>query len=442
VIGAGGLIERRRVSAGARVRAAQLRQWSGVGGLAGVLAFALVISLRAAAAPTHVVPSSRVGFPGWLAGPLPGRGDTLHWDEFAWLLIGLSVCYLVVLACADALSPRLVVGVSIATVAVFALAPPILSGDVFGYIDWARMSVLKGLDPYSHGSIAAPHDAVYPYMMWRDNLPSPYGPLFTLFSYVTVPLGVPAALWFFKAVGGLAAVGCIALTAAIARELRRPVAPAVAFVGLNPLLLAYAVGGAHNDLIMLLLVLTGVYLAVRGRAFAGAAALVPAAAVKIAGGIALPFMLLGSGDRRAAIKGVLAAVAAVAVVVLVGFGSHPFGFLTTVREQQDQVALFSVPSRVGHWLGYGGITSGIRVVAIVLLVGTVAAMLWLAWRGYDWLAAAGWSTLALLVASAWILPWYTVWLLPFAALSRDRLLKLAALGLAAFVIGVRLNIWL
>ncbi|MFL5913738.1 MAG: glycosyltransferase 87 family protein [Gaiellaceae bacterium] len=437
-MGAGGLIQR----APARVRVAQLRPFVGMAGLAGVLAFGLVIALRASAAPSHIVPSSRVGFPGWLAGPLPGTGPTMHWDEFAWLLIGLSVSYLVVLACAEALSPRLVLAVCLTAVALFTLAPPILSGDIFGYVDWARMAVLHGFDPYTHGSAAAPHDPVFRYMMWHDNLPSPYGPLFTLFSYLTVPLGVPAAMWFFKAVTGLAACGCLVLTAAIARRLERSPAPAVAFVGLNPLFLTYAVGGGHNDLLMLVVVLAGVYLAVSGRAAAGAGALVPAAAIKLSGGFALPFMLLGSRDRRGALKGVVVALAAVGVVVLIGFGSHPLGFLSTVHQQQDMVALFSVPSRVGHWLGFGGLTAGIRAAAIVLLLGTVLAMLWRTWRGYDWIAATGWSTLALLVASAWILPWYTVWLLPFAALSRERLLKLGAIGLGAFVIGVRLNIWL
>src|SRR4051794_40161991 len=437
-MGAGGLIQR----APARVRVAQLRPFIGMAGMAGSLAFGLLIALRTSAAPSHVVPSSRAGFPGWLSGPLPGSGPSLQWHEFSLLLIGVSACYLVVLACADTLSPRLVLAVCFSAVAVFTLAPPILSGDIFGYVDWARMSVLHGLDPYTHGSLATPHDPVFKYMMWRDNLPSPYGPLFTLFSYVSVPLGVPAAMWFFKAAAGLAACGCLALTAAIARRLERPAATAVAFVGLNPLFLAYAVGGGHNDLLMLVVVLAGVYLAVSGRPAAGAGALVPAAAIKVSGGFALPFMLLGSRERRAAIKGVLIALAVVGVVVLIGFSSHPLGFLTTVREQQDRVALFSVPSQVGHWLGLGGITGGIRAVAIVLVVGTVALMLWRTWRGYDWIAATGWSTLALLVASAWILPWYTVWLLPFAALSRERLLKLGAIGLGAFVIGVRLNIWL
>src|SRR3954462_6212812 len=169
---AGGLMQR----APARVRVAQLRPFIGMAGLAGTLAFGLVIALRASAAPSHVVPSSRAGVPGWLSGPLPGSGPTLQWHEFSLLLIGLSACYLVVLACADTLSPRLVLAVCFVAVAVFTLAPPLLSGDIFGYIDWARMAMLKGLDPYTHGSLSAPHDPVFKYMMWRGDTPTPPRP--------------------------------------------------------------------------------------------------------------------------------------------------------------------------------------------------------------------------------------------------------------------------
>ena len=49
---------------------------------------------------------------------------------------------------------------------------------------------------------------------------------------------------------------------------RSPVA-AVAFVGLNPLFLVYGLGGQHNDVFMMLLVLTGVYLMLRSREGAG-----------------------------------------------------------------------------------------------------------------------------------------------------------------------------
>ena len=69
------------------------------------------------------------------------------------------------------------------------LAPPLFSGDVFGYIGFARLDVLHGLSPYVHTAAAAPHDAIYHLLGWT-NLTTPYGPLFTLLSEALVPLGI------------------------------------------------------------------------------------------------------------------------------------------------------------------------------------------------------------------------------------------------------------
>ena len=53
-----------------------------------------------------------------------------------------------------------------------------------------------------------PHDAVFAFMRWRGDLPSPYGPLFTLASYALAPLSVAASLWVLK---GAAAVASLAI---------------------------------------------------------------------------------------------------------------------------------------------------------------------------------------------------------------------------------------
>ena len=58
------------------------------------------------------------------------------------------------------------------------------------------------------------------------------------------------------------------------------------------------------------------------------------------------------------------------------------------------------------------------------------------------LVAAGWGTFALLVTTSWLLPWYVVWLLPIASMTGDRKLRLATLAMSAFVIGMRLPLWL
>ena len=71
------------------------------------------------------------------------------------------------------------------------LGPPLVSQDVFGYLGYARLGALHGLDPYSHIPAEAPGDAIFPFVGWPFKH-SPYGPLFTLGSYALAPLGWPA----------------------------------------------------------------------------------------------------------------------------------------------------------------------------------------------------------------------------------------------------------
>ena len=62
------------------------------------------------------------------------------------------------------------------------LGPPLISQDVFGYLAFARMGALHGLDPYTHVAAEAPADAIFQFVGWPFQH-SPYGPLFTLASY-------------------------------------------------------------------------------------------------------------------------------------------------------------------------------------------------------------------------------------------------------------------
>src|SRR6185436_6290716 len=78
-------------------------------------------------------------------------------------------------------SARLAIAAIVAAHVVFLLAPPLFSADVFAYVDYARLAVVHGLDPYVHGAADAPLDPVVPFVRWRD-VASPYGPLFTLLS--------------------------------------------------------------------------------------------------------------------------------------------------------------------------------------------------------------------------------------------------------------------
>jgi hypothetical protein len=405
--------------------------------LAGIVAAGVLLCLRAAAARSGLIPASWHGMPGWMAGPLPGIGAGLTSGTFAPLFLAMCACYAAALVLWRALDARLALAAIVALHVVFMLAPPLLSSDVFGYVDWARLGALHGLNPYAHGSLAAPHDPAFAFFRWRTHMPSPYGPVFTLASYATAPLGVAGAFWAFKVAAAAASLGCVALTASCARRLGGDPLRAAVFVGLNPLVLVWAVGGAHNDLIATVVVLGGVRLALGGRERGGAAALVAAAAVKASAGIVLPYAVLGARGRRRTLAAAIGAGLVVAAASLAVFGGDLAGVVRANRDQQHLVANTSVPNELGRLLGAGGITPAIRAVALAVLVATVAWTLVRAWRGAEWVACAGWATLALIVCSAWVMPWYAVWLLPLAAIARDRRLALATLALCAYLVAVR-----
>ena len=84
-----------------------------------------------------------------------------------------------------------------------------------------------------------------------------------------------ASFWTLKVLLALASLATIALVWRCARLLGRDPVAAVAFVGLNPIVLVWGLGGDHNDFLMLLCIVLGFYLLLLGRARAAAAAARP-----------------------------------------------------------------------------------------------------------------------------------------------------------------------
>ncbi|HEY1539769.1 MAG TPA: glycosyltransferase family 87 protein [Solirubrobacteraceae bacterium] len=398
---------------------------------------AVLVSLLLAAGGStqrlaYFIPASRLAFPEWLRGPLSELELSLTPAVAATLLVVLCGCYAVALTRAREIGLRSAVLAIVAAHAAFTLAAPLYSADVFSYLDYARLGVLHGMSPYLHGAVAAPHDAVMPYVRWRD-VATPYGPLFTIATYPLAWLGVPAAFWTLKLLAGAASLGCIALVARIARQVRRPVVPAVLFVGLNPIVLAYGVGGGHNDFFAVLLMLGGVSLALDRRDDGASAGFVLAAAVKAPAGLALAFLLIARRSRRGIAIAVLTALA-VAGIGALAFGASELTIVDQLAGQQKMVAILSVPNTLGALLGLGGITGGLRILDAIALCGGMGLLAWRTWHGADWLASTGWATLLVLLTSAWLLPWYLVWLLPITALAGDERLRTATLMLTAFVV--------
>jgi hypothetical protein len=423
--------------------AALARRILGLAALAGMAAASLAIVAGAQSGLGILVPAAKLRYPGWLHGPLAGLELDLTPGGLAWLLLAMCACYLLALACADSIPIRAGLAAVAGLHLLFVLAPPLLSSDVFGYIDLGRLGAVHGIDPYSTAHTVLPKDDVYLYRRWRSDLPSPYGPLFVGAMYPLGALGVPAALWSLKAIFGAASLGIAGLVWRCARRLGRDPLPAVLFLGLNPILLLWGVGGAHNDFLFVLALMGAIALSLEGRERLSGAALAAGAAIKASSGVPLLFLLAGARERKQALAGALVTGALAGVFALIVFGTDVVRMLTSLRDQQSAVALFSIPNQVGEWLGFGGLTAGIRTLAVVLLAGSLVWLLRRTWRGeLPWFEGAAWATAVLLVTSAWLLPWYLVWLLPLAALSADRRLRLAALAIGAFVVYTRADLWL
>ncbi|MCW2955126.1 MAG: hypothetical protein JWQ48_4296, partial [Conexibacter sp.] len=252
-----------------------------------------LIALHGGHRGSFLLPAARNAYPDWLHGGLPVLGARLPSSSFGLLMLAMVAAYAIAVAGANRVRGRWPFAVAGAALLLATLAPPLLSADVFGYLAWARLGV-RGIDPYSHAAIAVGvGDPVRPFQLYHSGT-SPYGPLFTLASYALAPLGVGPAFWVLKAVAGLAALGSVALLARAARALERPPARGALVFALNPLVLVYAVAGAHNDLLLCAVVAAALLAFAHGRERGAAAGVVLAAGIKASAALALPFLIAGA----------------------------------------------------------------------------------------------------------------------------------------------------
>jgi hypothetical protein len=334
---------------------------------------------------------------------------------------------------------------------IFACLPPLLSHDVYSYVDYARLGVLHGLDPYVHPPSSAPTDAAFAHVTWTETT-SAYGPLFTLSTYPLAWLPVEAAVYVLKATSAAAVLGIAVLVARLAP--RRGIDPtrAAAFVALNPLVLVHVVGGPHNDSIAVLLMILGIAAVLTARELSAGAALLAAALTKATAGLIFPFALLATAKSPPTglkvayrttfrpmgrlLLGAAGAMVVIGVAGWLGVGWDWLHAFTLAGENQGRTSYMSLPITTARLTGLDPDTT--RLAFGVLFAALVAYLLTWTARGGDWLRASAWAMTGLLIATAWLLPWYLLWPLPLAALSRDRLLQLLILGLTAYQLGARI----
>lgn len=310
---------------------------------------------------------------------------------------------------------------------------PLGSADVYSYAcqGWVQQA---GGDPYAAGVAGSgcPWLAAVA-TSWVD-APAPYGPLFLLLAGAAAAVG-GTSLDLVVAGLRVIAVAGLALTAvgvpALARRAGVDPARAVWLVLASPLVLVHLVSGAHNDALLIGLIVTGLA-AVRGRtalALAGAGVLLGlAVSVKATALVVVPFAVLAAVPPGSALRTLVRPAlliggglvgAAALVSVLSGRG---LGWVAGLLRSGDTVAWTSpstavglsvetLARRAGADVEAVGVT---RVLGLVVLAVVLVALWWRARRG-DALTGAGLALAATVLCAPVFHPWYATW--PLAVLA-------------------------
>lgn len=367
--------------------------------------------------------------PASLAGPLHDIGFSLTLGEAIAVLILLVLTYLLVLRRCEHVPLRVVIWSIVAFNVIVLLGPPLFSSDVFSYQAYARMFAVYHTNPYVHTPIYTLYldHSLLPYVAqrWNDT-PTVYGPLFTLLSSAFASSSVAFSEFAFKLIAAASSGGTVWLIWRSARLREVDAKRAIAFFGLNPMVTLYAVGGGHNDMLMLLLTTGGLYALLIRRDEMSGALMAAGAAIKLTGAIVLPFAFVSDlrsqmgGRRRALVLGAAAVSVVIAAASAVFFGWGILRLPGTLQRVQALGAWWSIPGALFHAAGVR-VTSAVRTGFDVCLGGIVLWLLYRVWRGcLDWIDGAAWATFAVLITAWYLLPWYACWMMPLVALSRSR----------------------
>jgi alpha-1,6-mannosyltransferase len=277
-----------------------------------------------------------------LGTPPPALDRTLFTVLFRLFLGTAWLGYLLVLGAglsgASLRAGRVVPVIGILALILAVACPPSLSTDSYAYVGHARLHVLHGLNPYMHSltELGSLGDPTAQYV--KVDMASVYGPIWTYFSAALVFLLRPAGLWWqvvmMKLIGAAALVGA----ALAGRKVADRFEPgrgelALLAIGLNPLFLIEGPGNAHNDLLMMGLLLAGAGLLLAKRELSGALLIGLSVGIKLLPIAVAPWIALDNPRalpraqalRRSAAKVLLLLAPTVLGFVPLWQGSDTFG---------------------------------------------------------------------------------------------------------------------
>jgi alpha-1,6-mannosyltransferase len=333
------------------------------------------------------------------------------------------------------------------------LAPVLFSRDVFSYISLSRLGP-AGINPYEEGTGAL-------FTAWLDgadrmwyHTPSPYGPLWTMVSSIVFHLTAAdpvSALMAFRLLALLGLGLMIVFLPRLAEITGADPGRATWLAVLNPLVLFHVSASAHNDALMVGLLIAGMTLAMTHHAVAAVILVSAAGAIKAPALLALPFVGLAVVGRDAPPASVLAVwtrVAAIAAGTVTGatlVSTYGFGWLGNLAAPTKVDTWLSPVTALGRTLGLvleratpvsgDDVLTAARVVGVLVSLGLVAYLA-LTYRRRPVMHGVALAMLALVMLGPVMHPWYLLWVLPLVALLplKHRARRLAVVSSIGFAI--------
>lgn len=359
-----------------------------------------------------------------LAGPVLAGGPVKWWFHPA-IGGGVAIFYAGIVAMVGAwlalgrrsLTTRRVWMVGAVWCAPLFLTAPLFSQDVYSYLAQGTL-VHLGIDPYTQApAVLAQHghahalSAVDPF--WRHTT-TPYGPLFLWIVSAFTGTSSVVGVLLIRALGLIGFALLAVFVPRLATALGADPGRATWLVLLSPLVLLQLVAAAHNDLLMIGLLVAGIALAVERAPVPAIALCALAATIKLPAAAAIPFILAAQADRRTAIRGVLIA-AGVVVAVSLASGLGLGWISSSVFSTPEKVRLAITPATALGWtvaqivpVGARGLESAVAAVAFAISVLFGLVLLWRT-RPHNMVRYLGLALVAVAICGPAAWPWYLTW---------------------------------
>ncbi|WP_396915571.1 alpha-(1-_6)-mannopyranosyltransferase A [Mycolicibacterium sp.] len=321
------------------------------------------------------------------------------------------------------------------------LSVPLFSRDTYSYL--AQGALLRdGFDPYLVGPVENPNsllDNVSP--IWTTTT-APYGPAFILVAkFVTMIVGndIVAGTMLLRLCMLPGLILLIWATQRVARHIGASPATALWVCVLNPLVIIHLMGGVHNEMLMVGLMMAGIALTFQQHPVWGVGLIAMAVAVKATAGLALPFVVwvwmrqLRDRHNHPPVRAFALATAASVVIFAAVFAVMSWlagvglGWLSALAAGNVKIINWlTVPTAAANLINViGGLIFSVNFYAVLdvtriiglAVIAISLPLLWWRFRHTDREALTG-IALAMLVVVLFVpaaLPWYYTWPLAVAA---------------------------